>query len=139
MNKIGARIESDASTAKSQREIPHFLSLHSRQTNVDRLRLHMKAVFGDTGGVGPQKFVAPGGAVTADDVDLAVRMLRHDGEVREQVKQARIEMMDVAGAMIAQEMIQLIQRFRHVSLAAAINEVDVFARVCVIKTKPSLG
>jgi hypothetical protein len=46
------------------------------------------------------------GAVSADDIDLASRMANGYRQLREDVVEPGIEVVDIAGAMIAKEIVQ---------------------------------
>src|SRR5271165_1360753 len=83
-----------------------------------------------------QKFIAPGCAVSADYVDLTTGVVKRRGQLAEQVEQMRIEMAHLSGAMIAEIMVELIQRFRQVSFAAPVNDVEPLTGMGVIETEP---
>ena len=61
---------------------------------------------------GTQEFVAPGRAVSADDVDLTAGIVQGRGQVVEQVEQVGIEMTYLSRAMVTQIVVELSQRFR---------------------------
>ena len=51
------------------------------------------------------------------------------GQITEQIKQARIKINDVTGAVIPQEMIEAIDRIRKIGIALAIDNIDALIRV----------
>jgi hypothetical protein len=63
-------------------------------------------MLGDSGSVHAEVMVAPWGAVSADDIDLASRMANGYRQLREDVVEPGIEVVDIAGAMIAKEIVQ---------------------------------
>ena len=83
-----------------------------RQANVDRLCQHVKTMpsHPGMGTAGPEKFVAPRCAIATDHVDLAARIVQGLSQVMEQVKQPRIEVMNIPGAVIAEKIVQPGQR-----------------------------
>lgn len=48
-------------------------------------------------------------------------------------------MPNFAGAMVAQIMVKLFQRFRYVGIAAPVNDVEPLASVSVIEAEPVFG
>jgi hypothetical protein len=50
-----------------------------------------------------------------------------------------VEMRDGSGTMVAEKAVELSQRFREVSIAAPINDVEPLSGVRVIETKPIFG
>ena len=57
------------------------------------------------------------------------------GQVIQQVKQPRIEVLNIPGAVIAQEMVQLVERVGQIRVAAAINDLQPLVGVGVIKAQ----
>ena len=103
--------------------------------DVDGLGLGVLAVFGDTGdgGAGAEEIVAPGGAVAADDIDDAVRFaeLAHDG--MEEIELLDVVVGDVVGAVIAEEVVELVEGAGDVVVADAVDDVEGFAGVEVVE------
>jgi hypothetical protein len=99
------------------------------ETNIDRLGLHMETVPGNAGGVGSQEFVAPGRTVAADNGYLTIGLPGGGGKVRQKIKQMRIVMKLLAGAVVTQKVIQLGEGIVDVSIATPVDDVDVFAGV----------
>ena len=86
-----------------------------------------------------QEFVAPGSTVAADHIDLTTGIAERRGQVVEKVEEARIEMTHISGAVIAQIMVELVERFGDVSITAAMNDIQPLTRVSVIEAEPVLG
>jgi hypothetical protein len=57
------------------------------------------------------KFIAPGRAIAADDIDFRVWKANGSGKIGTQVEDTRIVMLHLAGAMIAKEMVELLFGF----------------------------
>ena len=52
-----------------------------------------------------RELVAPRRTISADNVDLPVGIVNGSGQIVKQVEQARIEVMDVTGAMIPKKVV----------------------------------
>lgn len=89
----------------------------------------METVLGNAGGVGPQEFVAPGRTVAADYGYLSIGLPRGGGKVCQKIKQLRIVMKLLAGAVVTQEVIQLGEGVVEISIATPVDDVDVLAGV----------
>jgi len=89
----------------------------------------METVLGNAGGVGPQEFVAPWRTVAADYGYLSIGLPRGGGKVRQKIKQVRIVMKLLAGAVVTQEVIQLGEGVLEISIATPVDDVDVLAGV----------
>ena len=115
-----------AHTAASQREsrLAQFERVDAGHPQIDGFSLNVKAVLGDSCGASAERFVRRRSAVAADDVDLAAWTADRRCEIREDIVQTRIKMANIAGPMIAEEKIELGERFWNVCLAAAINNVN---------------
>jgi len=88
---------------------------------------------------GAKEFVAPWSPIAADYIDLAAGIVETQREVVEQVKEPRIEVTHVPGAVVAEIVIELVQRIGQVGIAAPVDDVKMFACVSVIKAQPVLG
>jgi len=107
----------------------------SGHTDVNRLRFHVQAVNGYPVTVRAQKFVAPGGAIAANNVNLAVGPSQFCIEVVEQIENPRIVSPNYSGAVITQVIIESNQRLRNVVISPAINNIDAFSRMSVEKAE----
>src|SRR5271166_3988914 len=85
-----------------------------------------------------QKFVAPGGTVAANHVDLTTGIAERRGQVVEKIEEARIEMMHISGTVVAQIMVELVQRFGDVLITATIDDIQPLACVSVIEAETVL-
>src|SRR5437016_5572411 len=80
--------------------------------------------------------IAPGSAVAAYHVDFRVRLSDRGDEITQQIKQPRIDVMDIASAMVAQETFELVNSLGHILITNSINDIDVFVSVGVIEPQP---
>lgn len=138
MDEIGGTIVTDPAAMQFKRGVPHDRGWNSGQTNVDGFCLHVEAVLGDARvrvSV-PQILVAPRRAVSTDDINLAIAVMKRSGQVVKQVEQARIKVVDITGAMIPKKAIQLRQGLLRVGVAPAIYEVESLAGVGMIEAQP---
>jgi hypothetical protein len=135
MDEAGAGIITHATAAERESGIAQRPGIDSRDANIDRVRLHMQAVFCDARGARAEEFIAPGGTVAADDIDFPARMTDGGREIGKNVEDAMIVVLDVTGAMIAKEMVELFFGLGKIEIAAAVNDVDAFAGVRMIEAK----
>ena len=133
VHETGTRIVADAASPESQGRVPKDKRIYSWNANIDSVRLHVQAVSRDTGRSGAKKRIAPRGAVAANDINLGIRVTNGSRQVCEDVEDMRIIVLHVAGAMVAEEMIQLLLRLRGVFVAMAIDNVNVLAGVGVVE------
>lgn len=107
--------------------------------NVDRFAEHVLAVLGNTDGGATQKFIAPRRTVAANDVDLSAGMAYGGGQITEQIEKAWIEIGDVTGAVIAQEMIEFVHGIGEIRISLAIDDIDALIRVQMKKQQAMLS
>ena len=141
MHEIGAAIVTNSAEMQAHCRITHLGCGNARQANVDGFGLHVQTVEGDTGmrAAASQKLVAPRRAVSADNVDLAAGIAKRRRQIVEKVKEAGIEMPHVSRAMVAQIVIESVQRFGDISITAAVNDVEPLVSVGVIEAQVVLG
>jgi hypothetical protein len=135
VNEAGARVVAHTSAAESKRGIAKSECVYPGDADIDGVRLHVQAVLGDAGRARAKEFVAPGTAIAADNIDFSVGMADGSGEIREDVKDVRIVMLDFASAMVAKEMIELRFGFRKKEIAPTIDDINVLSSVGVIETE----
>jgi hypothetical protein len=104
-----------------------------RPISIDGPRLPMETVLGNAGGVSPREFVAPWRTVAADDGYLSIGLPRGGGKIRQKIKQMRIVMKLLAGAVVTQ-VIQLGEGVVEVSIASPVDDVDALAGVSMEQT-----
>ena len=85
-----------------------------------------------------QELIAPGRAVPADHVDFGVGPAQLSREIVQQIKNLGVVVADVAGTVIAQVAIKVIEGAGNVMVAFAINDIQVFTGVQVEQLQPVL-
>ena len=83
--------------------------------------------------MGAQELVAPRRAVAADDINLEIGIPEFGREVVQQVEHPRIIFMNLAGAVVAQIVVQLRQRFWIIAGAVTVDDIQTLASVSVKK------
>ena len=81
MNEGRARVITDAATAEHKSSIVQRQGVNFRDADVNRVSLHMLAVIRNTRRVGAKEFIAPGGAIPTNAVDLRIRMSDSGSEI----------------------------------------------------------
>ena len=138
VHEVRSGVISHSPAMQAERRVAQFGGGDSRQANVNGLCLHVEAMLGHTGvgAAGAEEFVGLRGAVAADHVDFTPRIVHRLGQVIQQVKQSGIEVMNIAGAVIAQKMVQPVERRGQIRIAAAIDDIQPLVGVGVIKAEP---
>lgn len=85
--------------------------------------------------MGAQEVITPFRAVTANDIDFGIGTADGSSEIGKNVEDSRIVVLDVASAVIAEEMIELRLGFRKIDIATTIDHINVLAGVSVIEAK----
>lgn len=109
---------------------------YAGNTNVNSLSLHMQAVRGHAGRSLSQKLIAPGTAISADDVNFRLRTSCRSGQIMEQVEQTGVKSMNCSCAMIAQKSFEAINCIWQVSVAPPVNQVNLLVRVSMVEPQP---
>ena len=109
---------------------------YAGNTNVNSLSLHMQAVRGHAGRRLSQELIAPGTAISADDVNFRLRTSCRSGQIMEQVEQTGVKSTNRSRAMIAQKSIEAINCIREVSVASPVNQVNLLVRVGMVEPQP---
>ena len=104
-----------------QGSIPQLCGRNPGHPDVDGHRLHVEAVAGDAMSVSAEEFVAPRRAETADHINFKIGIPERSSQVVEQVEYSGIVLMNFAGAVVAQIMVQARQRFLIVAFAVAVD------------------
>jgi len=136
MHKIGLGIVANTAAPQRQGRIADCCGRYSRDSNIDGFGFHMLAVQRDAVPSLAEITIAPWNAVAADDVDLSVGTSQLDQEIMQQVEFLDVVVLYIAGAVVAEKMVQLSDAIREILIANTIDYVEVFAGMEVIKTKP---
>jgi hypothetical protein len=135
MDEAGAGIVTHATAAEREGSVSQSQGIDSRDANINGVSLLVQAVHRNARGTGAEKFIAPIGAIAADDFDLPVSMTDCGGEVGKNVEDARIIALHLAGSMIPKKMGELFFGFRNIKTAPTVNDVDAFAGVSMIQAE----
>lgn len=131
MNEIGIGVISDAPAMQGQRGVSKPGCGHTRDANIDGLRLHVRAVPGYGVSVTAQILVAPGRPVAANHVDLGAGTSQGYGEIVEQVEHPWIVLVDRTRPAVAQKLIHTQQRVRIVDVAMTVHDFEASPGVCI--------
>jgi hypothetical protein len=85
----------------------------------------MKAVNRHAVSMSSEEFIAPWRAVTTDNVNFKIGISQRGHQVVQEVEYSRIVLVNLAGAMVTQIMVQARQRVLIITLALAIAVDDV--------------
>ncbi len=129
VHKLRLRIVADATAMQTQGGIADFGGGHSRDANVDSLPFDVLAVHGHAGGGAAKEFVAPRSAVAADDINLSAGTAEGRGKVVQQIEKPRVQLGYVTGSVVAQKMIQPVDRVREIGIAPLVHDVDALIGV----------
>lgn len=91
----------------------------------------METVASDTVSMSAEEFVAPRRAIATKDVDLKVRIPECGRQVVEQVEHSRVVLVNCAGAVIAQIMVEANAGILIVSFAIAVDDVEALSGMCM--------
>ena len=97
--------------------------------DVNRHGLHVQTVLRDAMTVRTEPLVAPRSSVATHNVDFCVRTTERRRQVVEQIEDARIVLMHVAGPVIAKKMVQLGKSSGIIAVAVPVNDVEMLASV----------
>ncbi len=139
MYKLGAGIVTHPTAAKFQRGVTERQRVNSRDANIDGMRLHVLAVFCDSGRPCAEEFIARGSSISANNFYFRVRMPDGSSHIGKNVENLWIVVLDVARSMVAEEMIQLVFCSREIRLPDSIYDVDSLTGVSVVQAKMMRG
>jgi murein L,D-transpeptidase YcbB/YkuD len=128
VDEVGGRIVADATAANLERSAIQRGKRHVGEPDVDGLALHVQAARRDPFAPMTEHLVGCGRAVPGDHLERQ-RRLRRPGQLVEQVQQAGIDPVDVAGAEIAQEVVHRSEGVRHVRPAGEVLDSEMLARM----------
>jgi len=126
MNKTRCRVVSNTTPVKGEGRIPKIGGPDTWQSDINRHGLHVQAVRSYSQTMRPQELVAPGRTIPADYVDFSVGPAQLSREIVQQIKDPGVIVVDVAGAVVAQVTIKLIERFGEVTVTLAIDNIQAF-------------
>jgi hypothetical protein len=71
-------------------------------------------------------------------VNLGVSAANHSGSICQNIKNPRIEVMHLSGAVVAKEMVELRQGFGNIGIAMAIHNIQMLPRMSVEEPQMAL-
>jgi hypothetical protein len=119
VDEIGSAVVADPTAMQCESGIAQLGSGHSGQADINRFRLHVQTVQGDTSvrAARPQELVGARGSISADDIDLNRGTTEGSGQVVQRVKHARIVVVHITGAIIAQVLVEAVECLRQIRVA----------------------
>ena len=132
MHEIRCGVIADAAGAERNGRLAKIGQFTTRQLDVDRLRFHMQAAFGDAARTGCQHAVAGRGTVAGNDVErlfavqITVQHMHH-------VEQPDVHRRRLVGAVIAQDAVEFGNRFGQVAPVLPVERTQALAGVVVIE------
>jgi hypothetical protein len=118
---------------QGKRGISQDRSLNARNSNINRHRLHVQTATSDPVSVCPQKLITPRRAVSTDNIHLGIWLAEFRRQVVDQVEDTGIIMMDITGPVIAQIVIELLERFRDVLITPTVHDIDSITRMGMVE------
>ncbi len=135
MHKLVHRIVPNPTGMQAQRGISQSRRSHAGNANIDRLGQHVLAVLSHAARSPslPQKRIAPRRPVPTDNIDHPVRppKLRH--QRMQYVELLRIVATHVLSPMVAQKMVQLVERRRDIRIPHPIDHIDALAGMQMVQ------
>jgi len=135
MDEIGTGIVAHAAAVKGKSDIAQAPSFHTGYAQIDGLRLDVEATLGNSSAMGAKKLVAQRCAITANDIDFRAGTAHGHRELLQDVIELGIEMMNFAGAMISEEIIEFRDSVWNVFIPSTVHDVKPLARMRVIQTE----
>jgi hypothetical protein len=83
-----------------------------------------------------EKVIAPGSAIPANNIDLAVEMTQSGQKVMQEVEFPDVIILLVTRTVVAKKMVQRRNAFRKVLITYPINNIEMFSGMKVIEAKP---
>lgn len=83
-------------------------------------------------------FVGRRRAVTADNIDLRPGLADRRSQITQEVESLRVQRDLIAGSMISQEMIELLDGVGNLGVSPAVDDIDPLVRVQIKETQPVL-
>lgn len=133
VHELLLRVVADAPTMQTQSSISQGGGFHTGHADINSHGLHVQAVLRDSAGAAAEKVVTPGRAISANHIDFGILPAEAAGQVVQQVKEPRVEVMDSAGAMVAEEELKLLDGRRNILVTPAIDHINPLVGVSVIE------
>jgi|SRR5580693_4912283 hypothetical protein len=141
VDKIGSAVVADPAPMQFQGGIAQLGSRHAGKPDIYRFRLHVQTVLGDSGvrAARTQKLIRAWSSIPADDINLGRGTTEGSGQVVQQVKHPWIVMVHIAGAIVAQVLVEAVERLWQVCVAAAVDDVESLIGMDVVEPQAVFG
>jgi len=133
VDKVGLRIKSDPATLESKGYLVQTSGIERGETDINGLAKHVQAVAGHTMAVSLEHGVGLRRSVPGNHLKIVLGSPGGPAEVMEQVEQARINGMNIAGSEILQEMIDPVQGLGEIAPVAKVDEGKFLKGMGMIK------
>lgn len=132
MHKAGIRILPDTARPQASRGAAELIDADAFQADIDRLALHMQRMLRHAIALAGQPGIGGGGAIARDHLEGA---LSAHAVIKgaDQIDDARVHIMDAAGIVIAQQMIDGAQSGRLVAALGPIDRLQRFIGVNIVE------
>ena len=136
MDELRLGIVAHSAAVKSKGGVAQVRGRYTGNPNIDGFSEHVAAMLSHIHGGAAKEFIAHLRPVTTDNVDFRFTVANRYGQVMQQVKQPWIQQVDIAGAMIAKEMVKFVGGSRQVGTSHTIHDIEPFFGVRMIKLQP---
>jgi len=126
-----SRIITDASAMQGESGIAKLGRRNTGNANINCHGLHVKTVLGDPVPVTAKVLIAPRGSIPADDINLGIGSSHSKRQIMKQIENPGIVYADVAGAVVAQVVVQFCQGPRIVIVSMAVHDIEALTSVGV--------
>ncbi len=135
MHEIRARVVSNATPLRRERQVAQCLQRATQQAHVHRTALHVQTVLRDAAPLLMKLCIRRGRTIAGDD--LVTRLAaRGSGKIAQLDVQSGIHRVLVPGAVVPQQMLQLRQRVRRQPARIQEGDADTLVRVYVLELYP---
>ncbi len=97
---------------------------------------HVLAMLSDTMAMLSQVVVAPRSTIAAHNVDFAIGVSQLDQQIVKKIKLLHVIVFSIAGAVVAEKMVQFRDALGKILIAYAVDHIDMFTGMKVIETQP---
>jgi hypothetical protein len=134
--EIGMGIVAHAAPVERKSSFAQLLGIHAGHSKIDRLRLHVKAVFGNSLRMSAKELIAPRCSVSTYNIDLSARPVDSHSQLLKEIIKSRLKMPDITRTMVAEKIVELADGLRNIGVPPAVYDVEPFSGVGVIELEP---
>lgn len=133
VDELFTRVIADAAAMQREGSISELGGCDPGDPYINRHRLHVEAVKRHVVPVRVQHFIGPRRAITADHIDLTIWPAERSEQIMQEIEDPRVIGVNLAGAAVAQIVVQLGEPYLVVPFAIPIHDVETPARVGIQK------